>query len=658
MTASTAKAFRWLALLLIAFGIGVIALGAAEQPSNSTDMLPDDAESTRVAEILEQRPGEDTSAAIVFFSTTDESTIDMADLGQRAEQLGGPLIPSEDMTAAIVPIEVPAEGLTDNVDLVTDIRAEAAEGLPDNVTSQVTGPAAINADLSGVFEGANFILLAVTGLIVAFLLIVTYRSPILWILPLLVIGVADRVAATGYTWILDAVGGAWNESTSGILSVLVFGAGTNYALLLISRYRDELHNHESRFDAMAATWGPTIKTVFASGATVVIGVACLLLSAIPTTRGLGMASVFGIIVAFIFAMFVLPGILVFFGRWVFWPKVPKLGDSVNHKFWDRIGEFVRGRPIPVVLVSLLILGAASIGAFQLETGLTRSDQFIDTPESISAATDLEEAFPDQDATPAIVATQQAEMVTTSLEEDGATVTPQEPAGDWDILQIAGPDTAELRELLTGTDALVGGTDAQLYDAEISNAADRQVIFPVILALILVTLMVLLRSVVAPLIMTATVVLTNVAALGVGWWISVGIFGFERFDGSTPLYAFVFLVALGIDYSIFLITRAKEEAKIVGTKEGVLRSLSATGGVITSAGILLASVFAALGVLPLVVLAQLGIVIFVGVLLDTLLVRTILIPALVQILGEKFWWPAKLDSNIPANEVSEDESLKV
>ena len=391
-----------------------------------------------------------------------------------------------------------------------------------------------------------------------------------------------------------------------------------------------------------ATRGPTVKTIFASAATVILGVACLLLSAVPTTRGLGLASMFGIGVAFLFAVFVLPGILLLFGRWIFWPKIPRVGQEVSHRFWDRIGNVVRSKPVTVTIVSLLFLGLASLGALQIRTGLTQAEQFLETPESISAATVLEEKVPEQQATPAFIATQEPERVTEVLEAEGANVIPQEPSGDWDILQVSSDGTTEeLRSTLEGTDALVGGQEAELYDTEQSAAADRTLIFPVILLVLLVALMVLLRSILAPVIMTATVLITNVAALGLGWWISTGILGFEKFDALTPLYAFVFLVALGIDYSIFLITRAREEARTHGTKEGVLRSLSATGGVITSAGILLAAVFAALGVLPLVVLAQVGIVIFIGVLLDTLVVRTILIPALVQLLGEKFWWPGRV-----------------
>lgn len=646
MTASIIRRFRWLTLLLLLLGGLAVGIGSAQLPDNPYGMLADEAESTEVARILEQRPGEENGTAVVLYQS-ETGPLDMGAVAPKAEELGGAPIPNEDATAAIVPVEIASESLNDNAQAIEDLRATASAGLPEGVTAQVTGPAAINADLSSVFEGANFLLLGVTGIIVAVLLIVTYRSPILWIIPLLIIGVADRVAATVFTWILDALGMTWNESTAGILSVLVFGAGTNYALLLISRYRDELHRTPDRFAAMARAWGPTAKTVLASAVTVVLGVACLILSHTPATRGLGAAAMIGITVALIFALFALPGALVLFGRWVFWPRRPETGAAVDHRFWDRVGSLVRTRPRTVMVVSLAALAAACIGATQMQIGLQQEDQFIDTPESISAGAELSEAFPDQNATPANVVTQEPEEVSRLLERSGAAVTPAEPAGQWSVFTVSedaggGNPTTQLRELLAGTDALVGGSDAELHDTNEFSAQDRALIFPLVLFVVFLALIVLLRSLLAPVIMVATVLLTNVAALGLGWWLSSGVFGFDSFADTTPLYAFVFLVALGIDYTIFLITRTREESRQIGTSEGVLRALSATGGVITSAGILLAAVFAALGVLPLVALAQVGVVIFIGVLLDTLVVRTLLIPSVVTVLGERFWWPARLD----------------
>ena len=636
------KAMRWVAIVLILITGGLMGLGATDKPGDTTGNLPDGADSTLVAEALAQRPGEDTQAAIILLTSTDGQTLPLGELAPIAEQAGGPLVPNADGTAAIIPINIPNEGLSESSQRVLDLREDIATQVPTGVESAITGPAAVTADLSAVFSGANFMLLAITAVIVAILLIVTYRSPILWVIPLLVIAVADRFAQIAFTWVLGALGQSWDESVSGILSVLVFGAGTNYALLLISRYRDELQRHDSRFDAMAAAWGPTAKTVSMSAMTVVLGVACLLLSAVPNTRGLGMGSMVGILIALAFGVFVLPGILVLFGRWIFWPRRPQPGAEPEHAFWDRVGGMVRARPGHVVAVSLLLIGAASAGALGIRTGLTQEQQFIDTPESIAAASVLEEKFPGQDATPAVVITTDAQALSSYLTERGAVVTQAEPAGSWQVLNVSGPDTGELRSLIADSslnDAKVGGQDAQLYDQAANAAKDRALIFPLVLALVFLALVVVLRSLLAPLIMVASVFLTNVAALGLGWWISTYVFGFEAFADTTPLYAFVFLVALGIDYTIFLITRAREEAAKHGTKEGVLRSLSATGGVITSAGILLAAVFAALGVLPLVVLAQIGIVIFIGVLLDTLVVRTLLIPAVVQLLGERFWWPA-------------------
>lgn len=641
MSVPAARASRWLALLILVLGLGVLFAGAATQPTSPTSSLPDGADSTRVAEIVAAQPGDNENTAVILL----QGPINPAELAPLGQQFGGPVIPNEDLSAAIIPVQLSSEGLTDNAQAVNDLREEVAAAVPAGVSGQVTGPSAIQADLSNVFSGASFLLLGVTATIVAVLLVFTYRSPILWIIPLLVIGIADRVAATAVTWVLSAVGATWDESTLGILSVLVFGAGTNYALLLISRYRDELTRHENRFAAMAAAWGPTAKTVTISAVTVAIGVGCLLLSLIPSTRGLGLASAVGVLIALFFAVFCLPGMLVLFGRWVFWPKRPDYGDTVDHRFWDRIGDRVRQRPGVIAGTAFGLLAVASLGVLQISTGLSQAEQFLDTPESITAAEELGDAFPDQSATPAQVATTEPEEATGLLEGTGATVTPSgEPVDGWSVLQVSSDaDTGQLRETLSGTDSLVGGQDAQLYDTEQAAERDRGLIFPLVLALILIALVVVLRSLVAPLIMVASVLLTNLAALGLGWWISTGILGFSTFDSTTPLYSFVFLVALGIDYTIFLITRARDDAARVGTKEGVLTALSSTGGVITSAGILLAAVFAALGVLPLVVLAQIGIVICIGVLLDTLVVRTLLVPSIVQLLGDKFWWPSRVDS---------------
>ncbi|TNL99462.1 MMPL family transporter [Corynebacterium tapiri] len=627
-------------------GIGLILIGPTPQPSNPTGMMPDDADSTRVSQIVAEQGEPGDNQAVVFFSSSS-GTLDVARLQEIAQELGGPLIPNEDATAALVPTTIESSTLTGNSEAVTQLRERLNAEAPQGVSVKVTGPAAISADLSAVFEGANVTLLAVTGLIVAVLLIFTYRSPVLWIIPLAVIGVADRVAATAFTWVLGALGMTWNESTAGIVSVLVFGAGTNYALLLISRYRDELTQQADRFAAMATALRPTATTVVASGGTVIVGVACLLLSATPANRGLGGAAMVGILIAMFFVLAALPGALVACGRWVFWPRRPEPGTQVTHGVWAKVADYVAARPVKVASVTLIGLLAAAAGYPFASVGLKQEDQFISTPESVTAAAELREAFPENNATPARVLTTEPERVTQELTAAGITATPPEQLGEWTSIQAtASPEGTELvpaiRDAVAGTDTLVGGQDAQLIDAARFAAQDRTLIFPLVLLVILAALMVLLRSVLGPVIMVASVLLTNLAALGLGWWVSTGIFGFERFAETTPLYSFVFLVALGIDYSIFLITRTREEAATAGTRDGVRTAVAATGGVITSAGILLAAVFAALGVLPLVALAQIGVVIFVGVLLDTLVVRPLLIPALVMVLGEKFWWPGGVE----------------
>ena len=383
-----------------------MALGGIEQPESATATAPDGVDSTKVSQLQEdisaqQSDGESSQAAIAVFES--EKAIDFSTLQAKSEELGGPLIPSEDCAAAIVPLQVFSGTATENADAIENLRHTAKEGLSDDTTAQVTGPAAIRADLANVFQGANFLLLSVTAGIVAVLLIITYRSPILWLLPLLVIGIADRVAAVVFTYVLDTFDLAWDESTAGILSVLVFGAGTNYALLLISRYRDELTHTPDRFAVMARTWLPTLKTVSASAGTVILGVLCLLFSSVPTTQGLGAAAAIGIVVVWIFALFALPGVIVAFGRWIFWPRTPHDGDTPQHKLWDRIGEDSSRKPVTVALVSLVILGVCCLGYPQIKTGLDQSDQFIDTPESIAAARDVDEHFPDQSATPPLVA---------------------------------------------------------------------------------------------------------------------------------------------------------------------------------------------------------------------------------------------------------------
>ncbi|HEU5038343.1 MAG TPA: MMPL family transporter [Nocardioides sp.] len=643
--------------LLIAIAV-MVGVGEGERERTSTDGLPAGYDSTAGTALLDQLPAETTTAAVVLFTADsgDLSRDQLRALRRAAGELdatGQGLLPSEDGTAALAVVAVPSGSATQVSDDVTELRDRADELAPDGVTAQVTGPAAVQADLAAVFDGANTRLLLVTALVVAVLLVITYRSPVLWVIPLVVVGVADRFAAVAATQVMAALDVAWDESTTGILSVLVFGAGTDYALLLVSRYRDELRREESRYAAMAHALRRTAEAVLASATTVVLGLLTLLLSVFPTTRGLGLACAVGVVVAAAFALVVLPAALVLFGRWVFWPRVPHVGEAVtseSNTVWHRIGDRVAQRPGGVAVGTLALLGVLSVGIGSISLGLDRADQFLDTPEAISASDRLAESFPAGIADPTQVVTaddpdrvQQEVAGTPGVESARVTQSGGGVAVIDTVLSGDADATIErLRDQLAAyDDTHVTGSTAQALDEQAANDRDLRLIVPLILALVLAGLVLLLRSLVAPVLLVLTVVATYVAAMGASWWLFTGVLGFDAMDSGVPLLAFLFLVALGVDYNIFLVTRAREESAEAGPRRGMLRALSATGGVITSAGILLAAVFAVLGVLPLVVLAQLGTVICVGVLLDTLVVRTLLVPALALVLGERFWWPRRL-----------------
>lgn len=642
--------------------IGVV--GTAPVDRSATDQLPDGYDATEVVRLLDEFPSGDDQVALVLFSAdrplaaADRQTLETVFAQAAGAAAPAPLQVAEDGTALVGVLPMPSTDAAELADDVEELRAAVRDGLPDGVRAEVTGPAAIQGDLARVFEGADVTLLVVTASVVALLLIVTYRSPVLWLVPLVVVGVADRLAAVAATHALTGLGVAFDQSTTGILSVLVFGAGTDYALLLISRYRDELHRTPSRSEAMVRAWQRTCEAVLASAATVVVALLVLLLSAFPTTRGLGLACAIGVVVAALAVLVVLPLALAVFPRGIFWPRRPEVGQptaSEGRTVWRRIGDAVARRPLLAAAAGVVLLAVLASGILGIRSGLSEADQFIETPESIAAAARLAESFPAGSADPAVVLTTgNVEEVLAAIESaDG--VASARPVGEHDgrtridvVLDhapgtpLAREDVASLRSALAevpGT--LVGGADAEDVDSDAATRADRVLVLPLILVVVLLALGLLLRSLVAPIVLVLTVVATYLAALGAGWVLSSTVFGFDRLDVGVPLQAFLFLVALGVDYNIFLVARAAEEARRYGAREGMLRALASTGGVITSAGVLLAAVFAVLGVLPLVVLAQLGIVICIGVLLDTLLVRTVLVPAIALRMGDRFWWPRRV-----------------
>lgn len=658
-TIITGRRTAWLfAVLPILLAVALIGgLGEAEHATDSRDNLPENADSTAAAFLVDELPDEASEAAIVLW-TADSGTLSEDAVADIEGQTEGRLVPSDDGTAvfAVIPVEGGnADEIGEKVDaLREDLRAE----VPDGVTVGVTGPAGVRADLGKVFDGADMRLLLATMLIVAVLLVVTYRSPILWVIPLVVVGIADRLAVVAATQVLDLVDLPWDGTTTGVLSVLVFGAGTDYALLLISRYRDELRATESRHEAMAHALGRTSEAVVGSALTVFLAVLTLLLSVVPTTRALGLACAVGIVVAATFALVVLPATLMLFGRWVFWPKVPRHGDQAavdSDSVFHKVGQVVSRRPRAVLVSTVLLLAVLASGLAGVRFGLDESDQLLDRPEAVTAGERLAESYPAGNLEPTQVVTRAAEddvlplvsavegVESARVSASGAGVT------QLDVVLTAEPGSDEARavveDIRDAVDELpsthVGGTEAEAIDGRSAAARDMLLIVPLILGMVLLGLAVLLRSLLGPVLLVVSVVATYVAALGASWWIFTGVFGFEAVDVTIPLFAFLFLVALGVDYNIFLVTRAREEAARYGSREGMLRALTVTGGVITSAGILLAAVFAVLGVLPLVALAQLGTIICVGVLLDTLVVRTMLVPAVAVLLGDRFWWPRRV-----------------
>ena len=671
-----------LALVLTMAGGAMLGLvtdtGSAEQ---APVVVPAAAESARVTELLKAFPGGDSAPVILLVTRADGQPLSPEDLAA-AEQAraraaavtqGAPPIPlaqSADGEAALAPLPLAADlngfALTDTV---TGLRDAARDGLPGDLVVNVTGGPAFGADIANSFSGANFTLLAVTVGVVALLLIVTYRSPVLWLVPLLVIAFADRVAAVTGSAVAQLTGFGGDGSTTGITSVLVFGAGTNYALLLISRYREELRRNADHRQALSTAVRFAGPAIAASNATVVLALLSLLLASSPTTRSLGVQAAAGLLVAAIFVVCVLPPLLAVFGRKLFWPFVPEPGgqEITTTGAWHRMADWTSEHAGRVAVASILSLGVLATGVLATPVGLSLIDQFRVSADSVDGFKTLAAHFPSgvTDPTRVIAPSDSAGVVSAAIEQTPgvSSVTPAgvsdsgptQEAGasdtgltQWQVVIDAEPASKEafatidaLRDSVHRADpgALVGGTDAAALDASRTAIRDRWVVIPAILIVVLAVLYALLRAALAPPVLVAATALSTLAALGLGGWVSVHLLGFPALDNTTPLFAFLFLVALGVDYTIFLVARAREETPMHGTRGGIVRAVSATGAVITSAGIVLAAVFCVLGVLPLIALTQLGIIVGLGILLDTFVVRTVVVPALFTLIGPRIWWPA-------------------
>jgi RND superfamily putative drug exporter len=650
--------FSWvLALLVVVVSGALMALIGDDASSQQSPVpVPTSAESARADALRAQFPGGDRVTAIVVVSRRDGDALSPADLAAVHQ---GPLQLSNGRFAgvAVVPMDANLSGFALN-DAVKSVRDAATRDVPPDLRVEVTGGPAFGADIANSFSGANITLLAVTASVVALLLIVTYRSPVLWLVPLAVIAFADRAAAVIGSALAEAVGMQPDGSTSGITSVLVFGAGTNYALLLISRYREELGRDDSPRTALDVAVRRAGPAILASNATVVLALITLVFAASPSTRSLGVQAASGLLVAAVFVLLVLPPLLALFGKRLFWPFIPHVGTkpATESGVWHRIAEGVALRPGIVATVAVAALAALCTGLLTTPTGLSQTEQFRVQAESVSGYQTLAAHFPSglTDPTRVIGPTDRAAEIQRAITDTNGVVSAI-PGGQstgglsrWSVILNSEPASADafktidaLRDSTHAVDpsVLVGGSDAQARDASAAASRERLVIVPLILVVVLIVLYVLLRSALAPLVLVAVTVLSALAALGLGGWASVHLFGFPALDNTAPLFAFLFLVALGVDYTIFLVTRAREETPEHGTQDGIVRAVSATGAVITSAGIVLAAVFCVLGVLPLIVLTQIGIIVGLGILLDTFVVRTVIIPALFTFIGPRIWWPA-------------------
>jgi RND superfamily putative drug exporter len=546
----------------------------------------------------------------------------------------------------------------------------------NGVTHYVTGPAGLLGDLFGAFGSIDSTLLLTTLGVVAVILIVVYRSPVLWVIPLLSALFALTMAG-GIVYLLakrDIID--VDGQSQGILSVLVIGAATDYALLLIARYREELHHHEDRFAAMKAAYKGVWEPIIASGSTVSISLLILLFSQLTNTAGLGPIGAIGIVCAMITILTLLPALLLLFGRWIFWPRIPR-NDGDDHVMtgtWSKVGTAIDRNPRKAWVISGSVLLLFAFASTTLKAdGIGTVDTFTGKPESVVGQKLLTKHFPggEGDPTQVVVSASKISAVSAAL-QDAPGVTDVSPQLDGlpipgqplpkvkivngkAILNVtldkapdsveAGNDIPEIRRLAHKADStsLVGGTSAVYFDVRTANDRDNKTIIPLILIAITLILGLLLRSILSAALLLGTVLLSYFATLGVCALVFNHVFGFAGGDTSFPLFAFIFLVALGIDYNIFLMTRVREESMKIGTRAGVIKGLTVTGAVITSAGIVLAATFAVLGLLPLVPLAELGFAVAFGVLLDTIIVRSILVPALVHEIGPKIWWPSKLQN---------------
>jgi putative drug exporter of the RND superfamily len=683
MTRSAASLItgRKIKFVIIGFWLVVVALASMlagkltdAERNDAKTWLPGSAESTQVLAKQATFASPDTIPAVIVYergaglTRADQAKVaadakNFAGIAGLDGQVVGPIFAPDGKAAQIiVPLNLGSDGWQKAADVVADMKQTATAGAP-GLTVHITGPAGMAADSAKAFEGIDSTLLFGTIAVVVLILLFTYRSPTLWLLPVISAGVALTCAQAVIYLLAKHANLVVNAQSAGILTVLVFGAGTDYALLLVARYREELRRHADRHEAMAVALHRAGPAILASGATVVVGMLCLLAAQTNSTRGLGPVAAIGIVVGLAVMLTLLPAMLVTVGRWVFWPTRPRYGSAepTTTGVWARIGAAIARAPRWTWVVTALALGALALGIVQLDAnGLSNKESFRGNPDSVVGEEVLARHFAAGSGSPVIVvsgAAGAADVRTTLAATPGidpATVSDPVVRGDVAYLQgtLTDPPDSQAAfdtidrvrdrvHAVPGADAQVGGNTAINLDVQRAASFDRNLIIPIVLLVVFVILAMLLRAIFSPLLLIATVVLSFGAALGFSAIVFRQVLGFHGADTSLPLFVFVFLVALGIDYNIFLMTRVREEALRHGTRRASLIGLAATGGVITSAGCVLAGTFAVLATLPLTAFAEIGFAVAFGVLLDTIVVRSVLVTAINLDIGPRIWWPSAL-----------------
>jgi RND superfamily putative drug exporter len=677
----------WLVVLVAAFPLSGKLTGAEKNDAKA--WLPANAESTKVLDVQSQIQSPNIFPGVIVYQRASGLTAaDRAKAAADAQRFGtvhgvvpnrvvGP-IESADGKAlqTILQVNLGNEGWDNAAKTADPIRA-IIHSNANGLTAHITGPLGNAADNSKVFQGIDSTLLFSALAVVIVILLITYRSPLLWLLPVVSSGVALIIAQAVIYLLAAHAGLTVNAQSAGILLVLVFGVSTDYALLIVARYREELRRHERRQPAMVEALRRAGPAILASAATVILALLTLFVAELQSTKDLGPVLAIGVAVGLLVMITLLPALLVICPRGIFWPYRPSYGSAepTSRGVWARVGWSIARRARTIWIITAVVLGVLALGTTGLKAhGLTNAESFRGHPDSVIGEDVLARHFPAGVGQPVIVIGSKSAVAPLraafASTRGIASVTPPAVRAGHAYLEgtlTSAPDSQAAYATIDrvrssvhavpGADAQVGGTSAINLDVARASAHDRDLIIPLILVVVLVILGLLLRAIVAPLVLTATVVLSFAAALGVSAFFFNHVFGFGGADTTFPLFVFVFLVALGIDYNIFLMTRVREEAKRRDARRGALVGLAATGGVITSAGLVLAGTFAALATIPATFLTELGFAVAFGILLDTIIVRAVLVTALNLDIGRWMWWPSKLAHNPdpPPGELSEDRT---